>query len=100
MKRRSVYVSPEAYEDLMALSSYISTQSSAEVAARYIDRIEGFLSKLDMGSERGTRRDDIRSGLRVIGFEGRITVAFSSDDDRVTVLAILYGGRDWPNLLA
>jgi toxin ParE1/3/4 len=46
-------------------------------------------------SERGRRRDDIRPGLRIIGFERRVTVAFAVEEERVVILRIFYGGRDW-----
>ncbi len=46
-------------------------------------------------SERGMRRDDIRQGLRITGFERRLTVAFTVDDDRVTILRLCHGGQDW-----
>jgi hypothetical protein len=36
-----------------------------------------FCERLEHGSERRTRRDDVRPGLRVVGFERRIAVAFN-----------------------
>ena len=44
--------------------------------------------------ERGMRRDDLFPGLRVVGFERRVTLAFHVGADTVTFLRILYGGRD------
>ncbi len=35
------------------------------------------------------------SGLRIVGFERRVTVAFTVSEDRVTILRLFYGGRDW-----
>lgn len=61
----------------------------------YLDRVEAFLRSLSFGSERGTRRDDVRPGLRTVGFERRLTVAFVVDDDSVTVLRVFGAGRDW-----
>ena len=49
-------------------------------------------------AERGTRRDDIRPGLRVVGFERTLTLAFSVDDSSVTFLRIFQAGRNWQNL--
>ncbi len=46
-------------------------------AYRYDRRIRAFCERLDYGSERGTPRNDLRLGLRVIGFERRVTVAFT-----------------------
>ncbi len=48
----------------------------------------------DVAGERGTRRDDIRPGLRVVGFERRITIAFHVETNTVTIDRVLYGGRD------
>jgi toxin ParE1/3/4 len=44
--------------------------------------------------ERGTRHDIIRPGLRTVGFERRITIAFHLTTGIVTIDRILYGGRD------
>jgi toxin ParE1/3/4 len=44
---------------------------------------------------RGTRRDDLRPSLRVIGFERRVTIAFHVSASAVTIDRIFYGGRDW-----
>ncbi|WP_306121016.1 hypothetical protein [Roseitalea sp. MMSF_3504] len=40
-------------------------------------------------------RDDLLPGLRIVGFERRITIAFTIDDDTVTFLRFFYGGQDW-----
>src|ERR1051326_6309833 len=47
-----------------------------------------------VSAERGTRRDDLRPGLRVAGFERRITIAFHVDAETLVIDRILYGGRD------
>ncbi|MDZ4366104.1 MAG: type II toxin-antitoxin system RelE/ParE family toxin [Afipia sp.] len=49
-----------------------------------------------MFPERGTRRDDLSPGLRIVGFERRVTIAFVVEEDEVIVLNILYGGRELP----
>jgi toxin ParE1/3/4 len=45
--------------------------------------------------ERGTKRDDILPGLRTIGFERRVTIAFRFLKTRVEIVTIAYGGRDF-----
>ncbi len=47
-----------------------------------------------LGSERGDRRD-VRPGLRIVGFERRITIAFAVSADDVTILKVFHAGRDW-----
>jgi len=43
--------------------------------------------------QRGTARDDIRSGLRTVGFERRVTIAFTVKGEDIVILRILYAGR-------
>jgi toxin ParE1/3/4 len=86
--------SPEALGDLIDLYDYIAQHDGAERAIGYIDRIEDCCRDLSVFPERGIRRDDLRRGLRVLGFERRAVIAFLVTDDTVTILRILYGGRD------
>jgi toxin ParE1/3/4 len=86
--------SPEARNDLRQLSNYIAEQSGSARAIAYLDRIEAFCMGLQDFPERGTRRDDLWPGLRTMGFERRVTVAFTVEANTVTILRILYGGRD------
>lgn len=34
-------------------------------------------------------------GLRTIGFDHRVTIAFAVEEDRVVILRIFHGVRDW-----
>ena len=93
MKRRVVY-SPEAREDLNNLFDYIAERTSADAALAYTLRIKSWCDSLADFAERGTQRDDLWPGLRIIGFEKRVAVAFHVTADTVTIDRILYGGRD------
>jgi toxin ParE1/3/4 len=93
LSRRIVF-SPEAQRDLLELYDYIAVRDGDVHAIRYIGRIEKWCKSLDSFPERGMRRDDIRPGLRVMGFERRVTIAFRVGPAAVTILRILYGGRD------
>lgn len=42
-------------------------------------------------------RDDLGPGLRVVGFERRVTIVFKIIGDEVTVTRILYAGRQFPD---
>ena len=64
-------------------------------AEAYIGRIEKACMSLAMFPERGLRRDDLAPGLRTIGFERRVTIAFRVLDQIVEIVAIAYGGRDF-----
>jgi plasmid stabilization system protein ParE len=49
--------------------------------------------------KRGRAWDDVRPGLRTVGFEGRVTIAFVVLEDEVVIVRIFYGGRDFEALL-
>src|SRR5690348_17109436 len=74
VKRFEVSFRPQAEADLFGLYRYIAAEAGLEVAGAYIGRIEAACLSLETFPERGTRRDDIRPGLRTIGFEGRATI--------------------------
>lgn len=91
---RPVVFSPEAQDDLRQLSLHIAEQSGAARAVAYLDRIEGWCFGLGDFPERGARRDDLWPGLRTTSFERRVTIAFTITGGAVTILRVLYGGRD------
>ena len=84
---------------LTELYDYIAEQSSPHIAINYIRRIRESCLALADFPERGTRRDDIMPGLRTIGFERRVTIAFRVLKTRVEIISIAYGGRDFESEL-
>ena len=100
MEKREVVLSPEAVGDLIGLYEYIAADSGPARAIAYVARIEDYCARFDLAAERGTRRDDIRPGLRIVGFEWRVTIAFHVDATTVTIDRILYGGREIEGVLA
>jgi toxin ParE1/3/4 len=94
VKEREVVLAPEAIADLSELADWIAASSGIEVALGYIARVEAACQSLSYNAERGASRDDIRKGLRTIGFERRATIAFSVTATNVTILRVMYGGRD------
>jgi len=95
VRERNVIFAPEAAEDLINLYDWIAQGASPAVAMGYVDRVEAFCQKLRVGSERGHLRNDIRSGLRIVGFERRLTIAFMVDNESVIILRIFSAGRNW-----
>lgn len=90
---RILVFTPQASNDLLDLYDYIADRGSPARALHYIERIEKTCLSLQTLPERGTRRDDLRPGIRVMGFERRVLIAFQIDKDTVAILRILYGGR-------
>lgn len=95
MKERRVVLAPETVEDLNELYDWIAVQASPEVAMAYLERVEAFCQRLSLGSERGHLRNDVRPGLRITGFERRLTIAFTVEEETVTVLRVFTAGRNW-----
>ena len=100
MIRRSIVFSPEAETDLVVLYDWIAERASPDIALEYIDRLESYIHGLEYASERGTLRSDIREGLRTVGFERRITIAFNVFAQEVIVLGLFYGGQNWQEALS
>jgi toxin ParE1/3/4 len=61
----AVEFAPEAVQQLEQLEEYIAGQGSPRVASTYVDAIVSYCESLRSFPNRGTRRDDIRPGLRV-----------------------------------
>lgn len=95
MKRYTVKFRPGAKQDLFDLYSYIADQAGLAVAGDYIDRIESACRSLSTLPARGNRRDDLYPGLRIVGFERRVTIAFLVKAHEVEVVRVLYGGRNF-----
>ncbi len=99
MKTRTVEFHEDATSDLHALYDWIADVASPETALGYLERIETYCLGFDIASERGQLREDIRPGLRVVGFKKRVTIAFVVEEERVLILRIFYGGQNWEGLL-
>jgi toxin ParE1/3/4 len=95
MKKLKVSFRPLAEADLFGLYRYIAEQSGDAVAGDYIGRIEAACMALETFPARGTRRDDIRPGLRTMGFERRATIVFEIRKTEVVIVRIFYGGQDY-----
>lgn len=94
-QERRVVFAPEAAEDLNELYDWISRQASPIVAMGYLERVEAFCRRLSVGSERGHLRPNVRPGLRILGFERRLTIAFVVQEETVAVLRVFTAGRNW-----
>ncbi len=66
-----VVFTPEALEQLEELYAYIAQAASPVVAQRYTDAIVTYCESLQTFPLRGTRRDDVRPGLRITNYKGR-----------------------------
>ena len=93
--RYRVILQPSAREDLRSLYVFIrDEQKSPGNAVNFIRRINVYCQGFAQFPHRGMQRDDIRTGLRLVGFERRVTIAFTVSEETVLIARILYGGRD------
>lgn len=91
----SIVFSDAAEADLFAIYDYIAERSGPAIALRFVERIEDYCLGFSTMPERGTRRADLRPGLRTVGFRRRATILFEVDehDRRVVIHGIYYAGR-------
>ena len=97
MKAYSVIISDAAEADLRAIYDYIAARAGREIAFRFVERIEHYCLGFADAPERETQRDDLRPGLRTVGFRRRATILFEvrHRERQVVVHGIYYGGRSF-----
>ncbi len=98
MSHRVVF-SPEAQEQLVELYRYIAQAASPVTAARYTEAIVAYCEGLRDFPLRGTKRNDIRPGLRVTNYKKRVVIAFGVVAETVSILGVFYGGQDYETIL-
>ena len=92
-----VTFTPAARQDLKSIRSYIAEKSYRDCADAYIARIVDYCNGLAVFPHRGTQYHEIPGAPRVVGFERRVTIAFTVSDEEVVIHAIAYGRREWAN---
>lgn len=94
-----VVFTPEAQEQLAELYQYIAQAASPNTAAKYTNAIIDCCEGLQHFPHRGTKRDDIRIGLRITNYKKRTVIAFVVEPEQVSILGIFYGGQDYEAIL-
>jgi plasmid stabilization system protein ParE len=94
-----VAFSPEAQEQLADLYRYIAEAASPDIAAQYTEAIVSYCESLRTFPLRGSRRDDVRPGLRITNYRKRAVIAFDADADVVSIIGVFYGGQDYETTL-
>ena len=99
MTRYRVVFRPEAAQQLEELYDFIADAGSPGNAAGFTESIVAFCEGLAAFPYRGTARDDLRPGLRTIGYKKRVVIAYAVLNETVAIVGIFYGGRDHEHLL-
>ena len=94
----TVVFTPEAEAQILELYGYIAAEASPEIAARFTGGIVAYCESLSTFPNRGNRREDIRPGLRVTSYRGRVAIAFHVDEGQVHIIGVFYGGQDYESL--
>jgi len=94
-----IIFTPQAEQQLEALYAYIPLQSNEERAEKYIRRIIDMSNSLMIFPMRGRLYEHLQPGLRIIGFECRVCIAYVPSSDVVRIIGIFYGGRDFTAVL-
>ncbi|MCQ8782180.1 type II toxin-antitoxin system RelE/ParE family toxin [Mangrovibrevibacter kandeliae] len=88
-----VVFSQSLLADIQDFLVELAPKAGATAARRYVDRLIDHCRGFERFPERGARRDEIRPGLRVVGWR-RATIAFRIDHDVVIIVRILFRGRN------
>lgn len=89
-----VAFSSRALRQLEALYDYIAADAGSRRARDFVMSIIDYCESFSTFPHRGAKRDDIRPGLRVIGFRRRVSIAFTVKENAVPILGVFYGGQD------
>ena len=91
-----VIFTPESEQDLDKIYDYISEQGFPHNALRFTESIVHFCTALAVAPKRGTQRNEVLPGLRIIGFHRRVEIIFQvkHKEREVRIARILYGGQD------
>ncbi|MES2317617.1 MAG: type II toxin-antitoxin system RelE/ParE family toxin [Pseudomonadota bacterium] len=97
----NVIFTPEAEEQVAQRYRYIAEHTGPLTAERYTSAIIGYCEDLSNFPQRGSRRDDIRPGLRTTNYKGNAVIAFAVDDAEsvVAIIGVFYGGQDYARKL-
>ncbi|MGE4238948.1 type II toxin-antitoxin system RelE/ParE family toxin [Ramlibacter sp.] len=85
----------KAEDQLLELQRYIAEAASPDIAARYANAIVSYCESLRTFPHRGTRRDDVRPGLRITNYRKRAVIAFDVEADTVSIIGVFYGGQNY-----
>lgn len=62
-------------------------------------RVYAACTALETFPKRGAPREDLGPGVRLLGFERRVAIAYGVNENEVEILGVFYGGRDFAAIL-
>ena len=94
MKSYQVRFSDEALDDLGHIFAELLPVAGERIARDFVGRIEAACLGLAVFPERGSLRNHVRAGLRIVGYRRQASIAFVVHDDAVMILRIFGRGQD------
>lgn len=94
MRTYAVRLADEAVADLERIFSDLLPVAGEHVSRDFVQRLYAACMKLDVFPARGNRHDDLRPGLRIVGYRRQATIAFVVGEADVTILRIFRRGAD------
>lgn len=98
--RVAVRFSEQAVRDLQEIFDYLRPVAGERIAGEHVAKLYAHCLSFETFPERGTRRDDLRPGLRFTGYRRQATIAFAVTDETVTILRVFSRGRNAEALIA
>ena len=101
MEHYAVVFTARAERQLADLYGMIAESGGEARADDYVGKIVAVCDALSIFPERGTKRDDIRPNLGTMGYDRRVTIAFSVNTtiSTVAIHGVFYGGQDFERVL-
>lgn len=90
-----VIFTPEAEEQLVSIFRYIAQVASPTIAERYTNAIVTYCQGLVTFPERSALHNAIRPGLRVTNYKKRVVIAYTIDEELVSIIGVFYGGQNY-----
>lgn len=96
MKAYKIILHERAEGELRQLYRDLASDDKAGpvIAWNYVSGIRQFITELATFPKRGTVRDGLIPGLRIIGYRRSVSIAFVVEEAHVLVLGVFYGGQD------
>lgn len=93
--KREVTFSATSLDQLTRIYDHIANAASSAIALDFTNAITNYCESFVTFPKRGMRRDDIRPGLRIVGFRHRVAIAFAVSESEIAILGIFYGGQNY-----
>lgn len=94
MKLYRVRFADEAAADLGRIFEEILPKAGERIARDFVGRLREACLSLEGFPERGSLRDEVRPGLRIVGYRRQASIAFFVFEAEVVILRVFRRGAD------